>query len=128
MTDKQKIMIVDDEQHILDFYCTVLTNNGYECVCYTGAEDALEDLDDSFDLLITDNRMPGMTGIEFLEEVMEDHEELRRIMITGSYGTQEQMSSILDNGLAHTMLNKPCGMDNFMAAVKEQLAISEENA
>ncbi|MBO6556123.1 MAG: response regulator [Pseudomonadales bacterium] len=128
MADKQKIMIVDDEPHILDFYCTVLTNNGYHCVCYSSAEHALKDLDDSFDLLITDNRMPGMTGIEFLEEVIEDREDLRRIMITGSYGTQEQMSSILDNGLAHSMLNKPCGMDHFMTAVKEQLAISEGNA
>ena len=128
MSDKQKIMIVEDEQHILDFYCTVLTNKGYECVCYTNAEDALEDVDDSIDLLITDNRMPGMTGIEFLEEIMEEHEELRRIMITGSYGTQEQMSSILDNGLAHKMLNKPCGMDNFIEAVTEQLAIAGSEA
>lgn len=124
MTDTKKIMIVDDEKHILDFYGTVLTNNGYECVCFSDAETALEALDESFDLLITDNRMPGMTGIEFLEEVMEDHEALRRIMITGSYGTRDQMSSILDNGLAHKMLNKPCGMEDFVNAVKEQLALA----
>lgn len=124
MTDTNKIMIVDDEQHILNFYCTVLTNNGYECVCFKDAETALEAVDESYDLLITDNRMPGMTGIELLEEVMEDHEDLRRIMITGSYGTQDQMSSILDNGLAHKMLNKPCGMEDFVNAVKEQLELA----
>ncbi len=125
MTGDPTILLVDDEQPILDFYNTVLTNSGYACTCFTDPLAALETLKRrSFDLIITDNKMPGMTGIELLEEIMELElqAQARRMMISGSYGTQDQMNSILDNELAHRMLGKPIGMTTFLDAVKEQLA------
>ena len=121
MANKYKVLIVDDEKHILNFYGTVLTKNGYDCICVENGEAAMQVLEKGpVDIIVTDYKMPGMNGVELLEEILDTTPAMRRIMITGSYGTSDQMMSVLDNELAHKVLSKPCSMDVFLAAVTEQ--------
>lgn len=122
MANKHKILLVDDEKHILDFYGTVLTKNDYDCICVESGEAAMNIIaSEPIEVIVTDYKMGGMNGVELLEEILETHPTMRRIMITGSYGTSDQMMSVLDNELAHKVLSKPCGMDVFLAAVAEQI-------
>lgn len=122
MANKHKILLVDDEKHILDFYGTVLTKNDFDCICVESGEAAMDIMaTESIDVIVTDYQMPGMNGVELLEEILETNPTMRRIMITGSYGTNDQMMSVLDNELAHKVLSKPCGMDIFLGAVSEQI-------
>ena len=122
MANKHRILLVDDEKHILEFYGTVLTKNDYDCICVENGEAAMDILaTESVDVIVTDYKMPGMNGVELLEEILETNPAMRRIMITGSYGTSDQMMSVLDNELGHKVLSKPCGMDVFLAAISEQI-------
>jgi DNA-binding NtrC family response regulator len=122
MANRLTILLVDDEKHILDFYGTVLAKNNFDCICMESGEAAMDIMrTESIDVIVTDYKMPGMNGVELLEEIMETNPAMRRIMITGSYGTSDQMMSVLDNELAHKVLSKPCGMDVFLAAVSEQV-------
>ena len=77
------ILIVDDEAGIREFIADVLEDDGHEA---TQAEDGLAALHQlharAFDLLITDLRMPGMTGLEFIRSVHERDIDAEMVMVT----------------------------------------------
>lgn len=129
MTKGNRILIVDDEQHITDFYATVLNTEGYGSLCVDSAEAALKILENQpVDLLITDMKMPGMNGLELLEEVSDRYPGMQRVLISGAFGTGEQMSSLQDNGLVDRVLAKPCGIDELIATVAALLPNADTHA
>ena len=79
-----KILIVDDEPEIAELVQELLTIAGYRCFTANSAEAALRMLEKrNFGLLVTDIMMPGMSGIELLEEVKKSFPDLAVIMVTG---------------------------------------------
>lgn len=80
------VLFVDDHQVLANLSCEILAMQGYRAVSAYGGEDALRKFEqDSFDVLVTDFRMEGMTGVELARKVHEKRPAVPVIVITG-YG------------------------------------------
>ncbi len=78
------LLIVDDEVRILTALQRTLRREGYEIVVAETPTQALRVLDErSVDLILSDHKMPGMTGIELLARASRRRPEARRVLITG---------------------------------------------
>ena len=122
MNRQQKILVVDDEKHIVDFYARLLETRDLSCTCVRSGREALTALSrDAFSLVISDMMMPEMNGQELLERIAAEHGNTRRILISGSLGNEAQVAKFNDMGLAHRILAKPCSIDTFFEAVESEL-------
>ena len=82
----ERIMVVDDESDVVIMNKTILNSLGYEVTALTDSEEALEKIrmqPHQFDLLITDQTMPGLTGAELAREVLKIRPDLPIILCTG---------------------------------------------
>ncbi len=85
-TGQERILFVDDEEALIEMGEDLLAELGYEVVCRTGSREALAlfRLDPSrFDVVITDQTMPDMTGLELARAIMNIRPETPVIMTTG---------------------------------------------
>ncbi len=84
-----KILVVDDERNVLSGFEEVLGSEGHEVITAHRAQAALERIEaEEFDLVIMDIRMPGMNGLDALEQIKHGHPKLPVIIMTGQ-GTME---------------------------------------
>jgi len=82
----KKIMIVDDEPHMVAFLATLLEDNGYETLSAADGEEAMEKVkSDRPDLISLDLLMPNKTGIKMFRELRKDDElkSIPVVMVTG---------------------------------------------
>ncbi|MBU0943166.1 MAG: cache domain-containing protein [Proteobacteria bacterium] len=85
-TGHERIMLVDDEEIIVKMGKQMLEKLGYQVSDFTNSEEALQafvNAPESFDLLITDLTMPGLTGIQLATEIMQLRAELPVILCSG---------------------------------------------
>ncbi len=85
-TGKERILFVDDEETIVDIGRTILKGLGYEVVTKTSSLVALETFKteaDTFDLVITDQTMPKMTGVELAKSCMRIRPDIPMILCSG---------------------------------------------
>ena len=126
-----QVLIVDDQADVLSLCSSILERLGYGVRKETSGEKALQFLyDHDVDLLVTDVMMPGMSGIELLEEV---HDEispgLATVVVTG-FGDMDVAVKALRAG-AHDFVTKPFKMQTFQEAVEHALTqarYAEESA
>lgn len=79
-----RVLLVDDEERILASLRRSLRREGYELVTSQTPREALQILEEQhFDAILTDHKMPGMTGVELLAEVARLQPHARRLLITG---------------------------------------------
>ena len=85
MKDKYTILLVDDEEYILRVLQRVLgEEKRFEMITATSGQEALEKIrQNSIDLVISDQRMPGMTGIELLTQIKQMYPDSVRIILSG---------------------------------------------
>src|SRR5690349_10352704 len=88
----------------------------WEMVFVTEATEALRRLqEDAFDVLVTDLRMPHMSGAELLENVKRAHPQIVRIVLSGTVDQEFTLRSV---ALAHQYLSKPCDPDVLRVTVE----------
>jgi len=81
---RERVLIVDDDRHVLTLLERILARAGYHCTVATSAEDASARLDGGpFDLLLCDVQMPGEPGIDFVERALARDPRLAALMISG---------------------------------------------
>ena len=79
-----RLLILDDEARILSALRRALRREGYEILTFERAEDALRELDERpVDAILTDQKMPGMSGLQFLERAAQRRPDAVRLLITG---------------------------------------------
>jgi len=106
MKEYVKILVTDDEPVMRNLLLRILENEGYQVTLASSAYEALERLSqDKFDLLLSDIKMPGMTGIELLREVKSKYQDMAVIMMT-AYGEAFAIKDALING-ADEYITKP---------------------
>jgi DNA-binding NtrC family response regulator len=91
MINKTKtILVVDDDSENVRNYCEILTDMGYRVIAQRDVDSALAMLrgDTAVDLAITDYRMPGKNGLDFIVALRQSRPKLPVIMIT-AYGNIE---------------------------------------
>ncbi|HSA94586.1 MAG TPA: response regulator [Acidobacteriota bacterium] len=87
---KKKILVVEDEKTLCLLYQEELSREGYEITAVTDAEAALAKLaEESFDLIVTDIRMPGKNGIELITQIMGLRKDIP-IIINSAYQSYKE--------------------------------------
>jgi two-component system response regulator PilR (NtrC family) len=124
-----RILVVDDETSMQEFLQILLSRDGHETVTCGSATEALVALEsDDWDLVISDVRMPGMSGLELLDQVRQLSPETTVILIT-AHGTTESAVEAMKHG-AYDYLTKPCSVDEIRLVVGKALEkrdLSHEN-
>jgi two-component system, NtrC family, response regulator AtoC len=118
---KQQVLVVDDEEELRNAIVEILTQDGFEVEQAASAEQAADKLSQTaYDVLITDNNLPGKTGVELLEETLIRYPETIGIVITG-YGTIETAVSAMKKG-AYNYLTKPFKLLELSVMVRKGLS------
>lgn len=120
MSDKAKILVVDDEAIALKNLAHVLKKEGYTVTSRQSGPEALEDLEQGeFDLVITDLKMEKVDGLRILERTKDLYADTEVIMITG-YATVDTAIQAMKSGAYH-YIAKPYKLDEVRKVVKEAL-------
>ncbi|TMI76983.1 MAG: response regulator [Bacillati bacterium ANGP1] len=115
-----RVLVVDDEESIRDLCARVLSRAGYTVITAPSGEDAVALLTrEAFALVISDIRMPGISGLEVLERAKATYPEIRVVLITG-FGTPQMLTRAQQSG-ADRILTKPFNPMELLAAVREIL-------
>ncbi len=122
-----RILLVEDEEKLRRALELHLRGLGFEVVVAASAEEALGSIDRA-DLVLTDLRLPGMDGIEFLSRVRLTNSVSPVILMT-AYGTVESAVEAMRKG-AGDFLTKPFSLDHLTSVVERALemrALRDEN-
>lgn len=115
-----KILFVDDETANLRLL-ERLFRNSYEVITAASGQEALELLSvHDFALIISDQRMPGMTGIDFLKRAAEMRPQTVRIMLTG-YTDASALVEAINSGVVYKYVTKPWVNEDLQQTVKRAL-------
>lgn len=119
---KHTILLVDDEVDNLDAL-ERLFRNKYTILRAESGLKAIEILDkypDPISVIITDQRMPEMTGVQFLEQSMKSHPDTVRILLTG-YTDIESIIQAVNSGQIYRYINKPWDVVDLMSTVERAI-------
>jgi signal transduction histidine kinase len=117
---KRAIMLVDDEVDILDTM-SILLEEEYRIVTAERGDQALDLLENQeVDLLIADQRMPGMTGVDLLARVRELHPEIVRLILTG-YTDFDAMLKAINEGRVYRYIIKPWDENDMRVTIRQAL-------
>ncbi len=129
MTNKKRILLVDNEEGLCRMMEAILLDNGYSVKAFTRSFEAVEEFRaGEWDLVISDIKMPGMDGLEVLQRIRQKDATLPVIMVT-AYATVEMSIQALRRG-AYDMLTKPFEPEELLYRVKnalKQTELLEEN-
>jgi DNA-binding NtrC family response regulator len=121
---KFRLLVADDEKNIREGLAAALEMDGYEVVTAAdGAEGWKRFGKGDIDLVITDLRMPGMSGEEFMRHIGAETPGIPVIILTG-HGTVENAVAAMRDG-AYDFLTKPVNLDRLSLLVKRALANRE---
>lgn len=115
---KHTILVVDDEADVVASVKDLLRLE-YKVVGATRAEEALRLVGtDHIDVVMTDQRMPEMTGVELLERVREKHPDATRLLFTG-YADLKAVIDAINKGDVYRYITKPWDPDELMTIIRE---------
>ncbi len=114
-----RMLIIDDEPNVLSVLDSLLSSQ-YECQTATSAIEALEYLKkDNYDLVLSDIMMPGMSGLELLEEIGRLSRETVVILISGNLNIQSAIEALRRG--AYDYVTKPFNLEDVETAVRRAL-------
>jgi DNA-binding NtrC family response regulator len=117
---KPRLLIVDDEPDMLDFLERVFRTE-YTITRASSAEDALEELGrHRYALVITDQKMPHITGIEFLERIGDRFPSLVKVLLSG-FTEAPEIQRAVERGGIHNFVVKPVDSEKLHVAVAEAI-------
>jgi diguanylate cyclase (GGDEF)-like protein len=115
-----RILIVDDEEIVRSFLFDVLSDEGYEVTAVSSGEEAVKLLKkDTFYLIITDIKMPGMNGMQVLRTAKEMEPNQNVIVMTGYASTETAVESMKLG--AADYITKPFNLDQIRIVVAKTL-------
>jgi DNA-binding NtrC family response regulator len=116
---REYLLIVDDEEFILDLLKRQLQPSGYNILSATSGEAGLEILrTQQVGVIITDQSMPGMDGITFLNQVRDIDDEVVLIMLTGN-GTLANAVTAINELQIFSYIMKPWSMPVLQSVIKD---------
>lgn len=119
--DKKSILIVDDEEIIRDFLYEVLSED-YQLSVVSDGDEAIEQLQaNDFDLIITDLKMPRVSGEEVVKYARE-HDPNSKVIIISGYSSLYTVSQSVNCG-ACAFLSKPFSIKELLHAVSSAIGI-----
>ena len=121
LPDSPAVLVVDDEARILSALRRSLRREGYEILTAETVEEALRVLDErSVGLILSDQKMPGMSGVQFLAEAARRRPEAVRMLITG--WTEEIPREQLKELGVCALITKPWDDEKLKATLRRALS------
>ena len=120
---KKRILVIDDDAVACEFLQEALRLDGYDVTTGTSAQEALKQDLSSYDLLMSDIRMPKMDGLQFLGHIKTQWPDLPVILMT-AYGSLETTMEAISLG-AWDYISKPFSPEDCRAIVKKVLDVRE---
>lgn len=119
MEEQIKILCVDDETNVLRSLQRLFMDEDYEILTATNGADGLAILQDNPDiqLIISDYRMPGMDGIEFLKQVHERQPQTIRIVLSG-YADTAAVVGAINEGQIYKFIPKPWNDEELLITIR----------
>jgi CheY-like chemotaxis protein len=117
----KRILVVDDQESMRHMLADLLETMGHESLTVPTGLEALEQLGDDVDLVITDLNMPEMDGLELMKRIKARNPSLPVIVISG-YGTFNTERQILSVG-ADGYIPKPCTIHRVRETVNSALGL-----
>lgn len=115
------ILVVDDEKHIREGLVAALEMDGYEGLQASDGDEAWRLINAKpVDMVITDLRMPGMSGGELLKRIYSTYPTIPVVVLTG-HGTIEDAVEAMQNG-AVDFLTKPVNIDHLSVLIRKTLS------
>jgi len=127
MTALRKVLVVDDDPAVRQSFDRVLSGKGYAVITAENGEEALRKLnEEKYDIVYSDIRMPGMSGLEVAENVKARRPWTPVVIITG-YGTEAAEARAKAAGVS-SFLHKPLSPEMIEDSVRDSLAATAEAA
>ena len=117
-----KILYIDDEVHNLNAFRASFRRD-YEIFTAISAEAGRKILEgNEINVIITDQRMPGVTGIEFLESILDEYPDPPRILLTG-YADINAVIDAINKGSVYKYVQKPWDDDELRTTINSALEL-----
>lgn len=124
------VLCVDDEVNVLSALKRLLRKEKYQVFTANNGYEGLDALaNNNIDIVVSDMRMPEMSGAQFLKSVASDYPDIVRILLTG-YSDMEATIAAVNDGQITRYLTKPWNNDELLHAVrqgKDKLLLEREN-
>lgn len=118
MEDKIKLLICDDEIQFLDSIAKRLEIRGFDVTKASSGDQAVEAArQGKFDLALLDLKMPGMSGLEVLEILKDEHKFLEVIILTGHGSIDSAVESTKQGAFSY--LSKPYELEKLLEVLKD---------
>lgn len=122
---ERTILLVDDEENILSSLKRLLRRDGYRILVASGGEAGLEILSTNpVDVIVSDQRMPGMTGVEFLRRVKMLYPDTVRMVLSG-YTEFQSITDAINEGAIYKFLTKPWDDEQLRLNIQEAFRLKE---
>src|SRR5438132_11058979 len=119
-----RILIVDDDASQRSLLESFLTTQGFEVVPVASGEQALEVLRrEEISLMISDVRMPGISGLETLRRARKEHAVLPVLLVTAYADIREAVGAMRDGAVNY--LTKPIDLDELLLSVQQATGLAE---
>lgn len=129
-TAERTLLLVDDEENILSSLRRLLRRDGYTILTATSGQLGLEALaTHRVDVIVSDQRMPGMTGVEFLHKAKDMYPDTVRLVLSG-YTDLQSVTDAINEGAIYKFLTKPWDDAMLRANIEEAFrrkALSDDN-
>lgn len=127
MSHRARILFVDDEERIVNLL-KISFRTEYEVHVATGAEQALDIMRRvGIDVIVSDQRMPGMSGTELLGQVRECSPRTVRLLLTG-YSDLAAIVGSVNEGEVYRFINKPWQHEDLKATIAEAVDVARRTA
>ena len=121
----RSLLLVDDDENYLKSMTRIFLYEGYKIFTATNGDDAIKVLDQNeVQVIVSDQRMPGMSGVELLSRVKYLYPDVVRIVITG-YADVDLATKAVNTGSIFKFLVKPCKNDMLRNTVKQGFRYSD---
>ena len=125
-TSKPAVLVIDDEQPLLNVFCTALSPY-FEVSSATSAREAEFILHNkAFKVVIADHLMPGGNGMSFLVRAREEYPHMQRILVTGYMKPEMLLRSVNEAALFRYLL-KPVALVDLIKVVKDAVRLYDQS-
>jgi DNA-binding NtrC family response regulator len=116
-----RVLLVDDESYILSALARTLRDESMHVEVTTDPYRALDMIDTArFDAVVSDERMPGLSGCDLLHTIAQAHPAVVRVMLTGTH-PQEVASRAVNRGFVDCLFFKPVSGEDIAKGIKSAL-------
>lgn len=123
-----RLLLVDDEPNILNALRRLLRREGYQILVAEHGLAALEILArEPVQVIVSDQRMPGMTGTELLAKVRDMYPDTIRMVLSG-YSEVSALTDAINHGAIYRFLSKPWQDDDLKTEIRQAFRVHREHA